>query len=114
MERVSVLRSYRFCTTFCEVSDPTAIVICISPVVSLMADQKAKFSPRGLVIEFVGGAQEDVTTYKAVLEGRCQLVYMTPESLFANPLWWEMLRSQAYQSNLVAVVVDEAHCVQKW
>lgn len=95
-------------------SDPTAIVLCISPLVSLMADQKAKFSPKGLVTDFVGSAQEDFTAYKAVVEGKCQLVYMTPESLFANPLWWEMLRSPIYQSNLVAVVVDEAHCVQKW
>lgn len=96
-------------------SDPTAIVFCISPLISLMADQKAKFSPRGLATVFVGGAQEDVTAaYKAVLEGKCQLVYMTPESLFANPLWWEMLRSPVYQTNLVAVVVNEAHCVQKW
>ena len=96
-------------------SDPTTIVLCISPLISLMADQKAKFSPRGLATEFVGGAQEDVTAaYKAVLEGKCQFVYMTPESLFDNHLWWEMLRSPVYQTNLVVVVVNEAHCVQKW
>ena len=48
--------------------------------------------------------------HRAVVDGKCQVVYMIPEGLFANPLWWKM---PVYQSNLVAVVVDEAHCVQK-
>ena len=91
-------------------TESTSIVLCISPLVSLMTDQKAKFSPRGLITEFVGGDQDDPTVHRAVVDGKCQIVYMTPESLFANPLWWEMLRSPIYQSNLVAVVVDEAHC----
>ena len=31
-----------------------SIVICVSPLVSLMMDQKAKFVPMGIVAEFVG------------------------------------------------------------
>ena len=95
-------------------STPLSIVVCISPLVALMTDQKAKFSPRGLVTEFVGGHQEDPEAYRSVIKGKCQLVYMTPESLFLSPVWWEMFRSNEYQENLVAVVVDEAHCVPKW
>ena len=96
-------------------SEPSSIVLCISPLVSLMEDQKARFSPRGLVTEFVGGVRnENTTTYQTVIDGKCQLIYMTPESLFGNPTWWKMLQSSVYQANLVAVVVDEAHCVQKW
>ena len=34
-------------------------MVCISPLTSLMMDQKAKFIPRGVVTEFVGGSQED-------------------------------------------------------
>ena len=95
-------------------STPTSIIICISPLVALMTDQKAKFSPRGLSTEFVGGNQEDTDSYQSVIKGNHQLVYMTPESLFLSPVWWEMFRSSIYQENLVAVVVDEAHCVPKW
>ena len=79
-----------------------------------MTDQKPKFSPRGLVTEFVGGHQEDPEAYQSVIKGKRQLVYMTPESLFLSPVRWEMFRSKVYQENLVAVVADEAHCVPKW
>ena len=82
-----------------------SIVLCISPLVALTRDQKAKFSPRGLRTEYVG--DDDKSAYEAVKAGDCQLVYMTPESLFSNPDWWEMLRSPVYQSSLVAVVIDE-------
>ena len=65
---------------------------------------------RGLRTEYIGG--DDKSAYEAVKAGDCQLVYMTPESLFSNPDWWEMLRSPVYQSSLVAVVIDEAHCAK--
>ena len=56
-------------------STPSSIVVCISPLVALMTDQKAKFSPRGVVTEFVGGHQEDPEAYQSVIKGKCQLVY---------------------------------------
>ena len=34
-------------------SNPS-IVVCVSPLVALMQDQKATFSPKGLVCEYVG------------------------------------------------------------
>ena len=107
------------CATICvfdsqggESDSHHSIVLCISRLVALMRDQKAKFSPRGLRTEYVGG--DDKSAYDAVKAGDCLLVYMIPESLFSTPVWWEMLRSPVYQSNLVAFVVDEAHRVQKW
>ena len=36
-----------------------SIVICVSPLTSLMLDQQQKFSRYGLATEFVGEAQED-------------------------------------------------------
>ena len=47
-------------------------------------------------------------------EGQAQLVYISPEQLLGNLLWREMLRSEVYQRNLVAFVIDEAHTVSKW
>lgn len=32
-------------------------MVCISPLTSLMIDQSAKFSPKGLRVEFVGEEQ---------------------------------------------------------
>ena len=56
-----------------------------------MTDQKANFSPRGLLTEFVGGNHDaEKPIYQSVITGNCQLVYMTAESLFLSPVWWEM------------------------
>ena len=78
-----------------------------------MQDQKGKFTPRGLVTEFVGEGQSRLQLEK-VDAGLCQLVYISPESLLYNQHWRELLRTTVYQRNLVALVVDEAHCVKKW
>ena len=90
----------------------TSIVICVSPLVALMQDQKEKFAPRGLTVEYVGAS--DDSSHERITQGLCQLVYMSPESLICNLHWRELLRTELYQRNLVAVVVDEAHCVKKW
>jgi len=46
-----------------------SIVLVISPLTSIMMDQTAKFSPRGLVTDFVGEAQVDNETTKWVMNG---------------------------------------------
>ena len=91
-----------------------SIVICVSPLTSLMMEQTAKFSLQGIVTEFVGELQQDLDAMRDVKEGRIQLLYISPESLLRNPQWRDMLLTQTYQENLVAVVVDEAHCIARW
>uniref|UniRef100_A0A1X7VJQ2 Helicase ATP-binding domain-containing protein n=1 Tax=Amphimedon queenslandica TaxID=400682 RepID=A0A1X7VJQ2_AMPQE len=68
-----------------------SIVICISPLISLMIDQRSKFQAMGIVTEFVGEDQCDSSAMRRVLAGEVQLVY-----------------------KLVATIVDEAHCVKTW
>lgn len=41
-----------------------SIVVCVSPLTSLMMDQKAKFSPKGIITEFVGEEQMTVPSRK--------------------------------------------------
>jgi bloom syndrome protein len=41
-------------------------------------------------------------------------VYITPENLIENPLYRNMLLSKKYKEKLVALVVDEAHCIKMW
>ena len=94
---------------------PTAspsIVVCISPLISIMVD--TKFSPRGLKTDFVGEAQSHEGAEKWVLRGESQLVYISPENLINNTSYRRMLLRQAYKDNLVAMVIDEAHCIQTW
>ena len=91
-----------------------SIVICVSPLTSLMVDQRAKFVPRGMSAQFVGEAQCDPQAVESVREGKAQLLFISPESLLSNPSWRDMLRKAVYRDNLSGFVVDEAHCVKKW
>ena len=84
-------------------------MVCISPLTSLMMDQRTKYSHTGLDVEFIGEAQTDRLCKKRVLAGKVQLVYVTPESILDNRIFREMLLSPPYQENLVAIAVDEAH-----
>ena len=90
------------------------IVICISPLVALMMDQRDKFTKLGISAEFIAEEWSDVETVKGVKEGKHQLVFISPESMLANDQWREVLLSDVYQSKLVCVAIDEAHCVPKW
>ena len=36
-----------------------SVVVCVSPLTSLMMDQRTKFSPKGIETEFVGEDQHD-------------------------------------------------------
>ena len=62
--------------------EDSSIVLCVSPLVSLMIDQKQKFSPRGLSTEFVG--QDDPSALQKVQGGLVQLLFMSPESFIRS------------------------------
>ena len=92
--------------------DTQSIVIVVSPPIALMKDQVRQMTERNVSAVYVGEAESATETQ--VCEGQFQLVYVSPEALLTNPTWRDMLQSSMYQSNLVALIVDEAHCVKKW
>lgn len=57
---------------------------------------------------------DDRIQRERVLRGEVQIIFIGPEMLMRNTTWREMLRTPVYQSNLVAFVIDEVHCVTKW
>ena len=79
-----------------------------------MVDQRAKFSPLGLTVEFVGEAQEDRDAVRRVIAGKVQLVYLSPEAILNNSVYRQMLLSEVYKKKLVAIAVDKAHCIKTW
>ena len=91
----------------------SSIAVIVSPLISLMMDQKLNFSPTGISTEFVGEAQENEAATQAVLNGEVQLVFISPESLFSK-MHWRMFQSAKYLEKMVAFVVDEAHYVKMW
>ena len=91
-----------------------SIVLCVSPLIAIMREQTAKFSALGINAEFVREGQTDPTARHRVVNGQVQLVFISPENLMCNSQYRGMLRTPCYKSNLVAVAVDEAHCVKVW
>lgn len=79
-----------------------------------MMDQTQKLQSKGLKTEFVGEAQTDPNVVKRVLEGDLQLLFISPESLLNNEKFRSMLLTPKYKEKLVALAVDEAHCVKTW
>lgn len=91
-----------------------SIAVCISPLTSLMMDQRAKYSVKGLHTEFIAEAQTDPAIKCKVLNGDFQLLFITPESIIDNATYRNMLLTPPYKQKLIAVVIDEAHCVKVW
>ena len=60
------------------------LVVCISPLISIMMDQRAKLTAHGLKAEYVGTAQEDPEAVQQVLTDDIQLLFISPESILNN------------------------------
>ena len=87
----------------------------MTPLTALMFDQKKRFSiSMELSAEFVGSAQDDPVATTAVLNGTIQLVFISPENLLNNKKFRTMFEKDIYQERMVALVIDEAHCVKLW
>lgn len=78
------------------------IVLCVSPLTSLMVEQRVKYTAQGVCSEFVGELQQDVD---AMVKGLVQLLYISPESLLSNPQWRETLLLPIHQEKLVGLVL---------
>ena len=72
------------------------------------------YSPRGLLVEYVGDEQGSCPSKGKILRGEVQLLYISPESAIRNPTYRNMFLSHRYKEKLVALAVDEAHCVKTW
>ena len=64
-----------------------SIVLCISPLTSLMLEQREKYSTKGICCEFVGELQQDIEAITSVRKGLAQLLFISPESLLSNLQW---------------------------
>ena len=91
-----------------------SIVLCISPLTAIMMEQSERFSSIGITSEFVGEAQLDPSVRQRVLRGLVPLVFISPEKIICNTQYRNMLLTPNYKRHLIAVTVDEAHCIKMW
>ena len=99
------------------------LTVVVSPLVSLMQDQKQHMDMAEIPCEVLGSAQaaaggEDNS--RAIFADlfsaspRLKLLYVTPEKIVASDYTKKLFLSLRDRGLLARVVVDEAHCVSQW
>ena len=68
----------------------------------------SKNHPGGLKGQKLLLATKDLTA------GKYKLLFNTPEAIVRVEKWKEILQTSPLSEKIVAVAVDEAHCVSKW
>ena len=91
-----------------------SLCLVVSPLNALIKDQVATFRSKGLHAGFAGAAQADRNVLLDIRQGRLQLVYVTPEAIVYIDKCRSMLLERVWQDNLVAFIIDEAHCIKTW
>lgn len=87
------------------------LAIVISPLIALMDDQVAAAREAGLVADALHSnldAARRSEAYRNLAAGKTQLLYVSPERLFAGDLF------ESISGEPLLFAVDEAHCVSHW
>ena len=92
-----------------------SLVVVISPLISLMVDQVMSLRRWGVsaaIISLGRGVEKELIATAEDL-ATCSLLFCVPEVVVSSK-WRETLAMPVIAGRVVAVVVDEAHCVSKW
>ena len=88
-----------------------AMVLVISPLIALMRDQVSSLRAKGVRACYLGShcsAEEDDMI---VYSGAYSHVFTSPETVLQMQKWRKLLLQAG---NLIAIAIDEAHCIVKW
>jgi len=85
---------------------PHSIVVCLSPLTSLIPDQVQLFTKRGLEVVYIKG--KDLDGKKSI--AKIPTTYCT-ESLLVHR---DLFTCSIISENLSGIIVDEAHLISKW
>lgn len=89
--------------------------VVLTPTISLMDDQSSSLSSKGIKATFLGTAQQDKQIPHKLLAGEYEIVFVTPESFFADNGQPRELFKQLYYKNRIGVIaLDEAHLFSSW
>ena len=91
---------------------PGKTAVVVSPLIALMQDQAAQLAQMGIPAAVLNSAQpagEQAAVRRQVREGKCRLLYISPERLArADTLDW------LGAVPLSLFVIDEVHCISEW
>jgi ATP-dependent DNA helicase RecQ len=92
------------------------LVVVVSPLVALMQDQVGQLQARGVAAACLHRdlpSVERLDLGQRLRQGRLRLLYLAPERLQLASTR-QMLEEQHGGGRLVALAVDEAHCISAW
>lgn len=92
------------------------LVVVISPLVALMEDQVLQLRRRGISAACLHAGLDPVRRQQAMAALRdesLRLLYLAPERLQGEATQ-RLLETHAAEGRLVALAVDEAHCISAW
>ena len=93
-----------------------SVVIVVLPLVSLMTDQTRSLRSRGVkaaIMSSMGGVEKDLLATMTEDLEKSSFLFCAPEAYVCGS-WREALGKPELAGRVVAVVIDEAHCVLKW
>lgn len=86
--------------------------VVISPLISLMEDQKLGLESKGIPAEVLSGGTTDyLATMEKVVRGDFRVVFTTPEYIAEK---YGFLKLMAQNGVLELIGIDEAHCISQW
>ena len=90
-------------------------VVVFSPLIALMEEQVSGLKKKGVKASIMTSSRSvtkgNITTNEGLVEDK--LFFCAPEALVMSR-WRDAFEQSRFSDRIVAVVVDEAHCVSKW
>ena len=93
-----------------------SVVLVVSPLVSLMVDQVSSLRSRGVAAAILS-SQRSIDRRLLATEGdlsQFSLLFAAPEALVCVEKWRNRFLQPPLCDQVVAVAVDEAHCLSRW
>ena len=89
------------------------VVVIVSPLRAIMSEQQERLQDLGINSICLMRGAGDITVSKIadLKKGKYRAVFMTPEIMFENELLRALWYDQHWNSQLLEIVIDEAHCI---
>ena len=92
-------------------SGTISTIIVVTPLVAIMKDQVEQLNALGVVTTAIG--LDEGLDESAAKNGRCEIVYGSPESWLSKE-WRKELQEGQLGKQTVAIAIDEVHSITEW
>ncbi len=95
-----------------------SVCVVVSPLISLMVDQVKTLRSIGVGSAILSGNtgvdKSLLASENNIKSGDFSLLFSAPEAIISSDRWRDILTEEPLCHQVVAIAVDEAHCVYKW